>query len=324
MGLQSDTDIAAAFAEQLQLAKRKILLVCAPYTNELSDFLEKKFGVYEPLVASNRLKFIQMSVGHGKLFSNAAKASKVTVIAGADAIPAQELTNWLAQHCHAATQIVLTGMRSTHRFRLFESLVHVWADNVLVFKAAAAAAPIRLSSKIPEKWLREAKSQTEEVVVVCDDDSVERMCSEMGKDAATFRPGDVVNYKGRNFKIAGTFLYERVKGKTRERAFNGEVRSDYSDGKWAEVSYNARGINADKRWNLKMQRKNGLKHAGCIGISDFSERVAAVVLATRSITPELLKFASTKAEKVFYVGAIENSLEPSRKRRRFDALERLF
>jgi hypothetical protein len=67
--------------------------------------------------------------------------------------------------------------------------------------------------------------------------------------------------------------------------------------------------------------KSGLKHAQVVGIGEFVERCPAVVLATSEITDAQLEYASTKSDRVFYVGAVV--IEPPRKKRRFTALERL-
>jgi hypothetical protein len=324
VSLESDARAASLFSKRLSDIKDNVFLVQGLYTDIMRDFLEKKFGDFVPIVASPRLEMVLRTTGHGRVFNNIAAPAAITVFAGLDSIPVAKFIRWIEDHGRRTGKIVLTGTISAQRFRLFECLLEAWPEKVLDFTAPASRAPEKLFGA-PEDWYRVAKSKTGAAVVVTDDQNVEFLCEQLGKDPNAFKPGDVVRYKNREYKVASTYLYTKTRGKLKELDYNIEVKTQYhSQDMFAEVSYKARGIDPAKHFNLEKQTKNGLKHAICIGISEFVERVPTVVLATSSISAEQLQYAATKADKVFYVGDIvEQTSQPPRKRRKFNALSRL-
>jgi hypothetical protein len=321
--LESDAATAKKFAERLCEAKDKILLVEGIYSIAMRKFIEEKFGLFNPIACSDRLDIVHRTVGHGSGFTGAA-AAPLTVFVGADAITAEKLVAWIEKNHLRTTHIILAGTSGTQRYRLFDSLLNVWPEKVLEFTETARFAPVQLTSMIPERWYAEAKESADEVVVVTDDDNVEVLCELLGKDPNVYRVGDVVRYQNREYTIENTRVIEMRHGKRYEKYHNVDVKVNYQkESLYAEVFFKTiRGVTA-KPCPLKRLKLHGLKHAVCIGSGEFVERVPAVVLATRTITPALLQFACTKAAKVFHVGAVEIALEPPRKRRRFDALERL-
>jgi hypothetical protein len=318
--LASDCVVAERFSASLNSIKTKILLLDGAYSSEMHDFLESKFGTFNPFVASTRLDFLNRAVGIGQVF-NCDKFAKLSVFAGAEAIPPEQFMRWIHRNHSKTQQIILTGTRtSAYRFRLFESLLNAWPEKIVPFTVPQQSPPIALPSSHPARWLADAKKQVGgHVLVVTDDDNVQALCAMLGIDPKTFSVGDVVRHGNREYCISRTRLW---KG-NREVAVDKPVSADYgSASKLRADLFFKKGRDVVQTWvPLDFLLNSGLKHAQVVGIGEFVERCAAVVLATSEITDAQLEYASTKADRVFYVGAVV--IEPPRKKRRFTALERL-
>ena len=324
-GIALDETIASSLFEQLKKVKEKVILVEGSYCGALRDFLEAKYGDFNPFVASaERLAFIQRQTGHGRLCNTSARTEATTVFVDAESFEHRQLIAWFSKNAGNASKIVLAGTRSGPlRFRIFESLLREWAGHLCEYKAVSFE-PIRLHSSTAKEWLLETKQYTDEIpTIVADEHAIDAYFNSLGNDANVYCIGEAVYFANKTRVIEAVRISMHTKdGRTVVKKVGGSVKVKYdSIALFSEIAFESKKA---RRWlPLKEIVAQGAKHSAVLAMKDFLTPVPAVVIATSIVTDEQLKYVSTKAEKVFYVGDKEMCAGPPRKRRRFAALDRL-